>query len=85
MLYEGPSEEVMQEVLQVFHDVFEYAAETDWMFENQHEFYRLFTFEDQTTKEAVIAFNPILSGCPTLVRVSNQGQGIQSIWQKQRE
>jgi len=64
VLYKGPSEEVMHETLQVFHDFFEYTAETNWSYEKRLEFYHSFPFEELTTKEAVMAFRPILFGCP---------------------
>mmetsp|Transcript_14017 Transcript_14017/g.20062 ORF Transcript_14017/g.20062 Transcript_14017/m.20062 type:complete len:283 (+) Transcript_14017:154-1002(+) len=63
--YKGPSEEVMHEILQVFRDLFEYAAETNWSYEKRLEFYCSFPFEELTTNEAVMAFRPILFGCPT--------------------
>mmetsp|Transcript_3681 Transcript_3681/g.5497 ORF Transcript_3681/g.5497 Transcript_3681/m.5497 type:complete len:89 (-) Transcript_3681:88-354(-) len=64
VLYEGPSEEVLNEILQVFRDVFEYAVKTNWSYTKRLEFYHSFPFEELTTKEAVLAFRPILFGCP---------------------
>lgn len=62
VLYEGPSEEVLNEILQVFRDVFEYAVKTNWSYTKRLEFYHSFPFEELTTKEAVLAFRPILFG-----------------------
>ena len=53
----------MREILEVFRDVFEFAAAANWSHEKRLEFYLSFPFEDLTTKEAVQAFRPVLFGC----------------------
>mmetsp|Transcript_7148 Transcript_7148/g.10388 ORF Transcript_7148/g.10388 Transcript_7148/m.10388 type:complete len:180 (+) Transcript_7148:124-663(+) len=61
---EGPTEEAMFEILQVFRDVFEFAVATNWSYHKRLEFYHAFPFEELTTKEAVMSFRPVLFGCP---------------------
>mmetsp|Transcript_1187 Transcript_1187/g.1822 ORF Transcript_1187/g.1822 Transcript_1187/m.1822 type:complete len:141 (+) Transcript_1187:545-967(+) len=63
---EGPAEDVMIEILQLLRDVFEYAVEDNWSYEKRMEFYHAFPFEDLSTKEAVIAFRPVLFDCPAV-------------------
>ena len=47
--YAGPSEEVRREILALFRDVFEYAAESDWSYEKRLEFYHSFPCEKFST------------------------------------
>ena len=54
----------MYEILQLFHDVFEVAAGTNWLYEKRVEFYHSFPFGEFATKEDVLAFRPTLFGCP---------------------
>jgi hypothetical protein len=54
----------MVEVLLVFCDVFEHAAESNWSYEKRMEYYHSFPFEEFMTKEDVMAFRPVLFGCP---------------------
>jgi hypothetical protein len=61
---EGPTEDVMSEILEVFRDVLEYAVEDNWSYEKRMEFYHAFPFDELVTKEAVMAFRPVLFGCP---------------------
>eukprot|EP00590_Aulacoseira_subarctica_P006175 CAMPEP_0172420794 /NCGR_PEP_ID=MMETSP1064-20121228/7127_1 /TAXON_ID=202472 /ORGANISM="Aulacoseira subarctica , Strain CCAP 1002/5" /LENGTH=163 /DNA_ID=CAMNT_0013160907 /DNA_START=251 /DNA_END=742 /DNA_ORIENTATION=+ len=61
---EGPSEDAMLEILELFRDVFEFAVGAMWGYEKRLEFYHAFPFEELTTKEAVVAFRPVLFGCP---------------------
>ena len=60
---EGPTEEAMHEILEVFRDVFEFAVADNWSYHKRLEFYYAFPFEELTSKEAVMAFRPILFGC----------------------
>ena len=62
--YKGPSEEVMRAILYLFHDVFAFAADTDWSYMKRMEFYHFFPFEELVTAEAVHSFRPILFRCP---------------------
>jgi len=66
---EGPSEAAMHESLQLFRDVFEYAVETRWDYETRLEFYHSYPFEELLTKEAVMAFRPILFGSPAFADI----------------
>mmetsp|Transcript_3619 Transcript_3619/g.5387 ORF Transcript_3619/g.5387 Transcript_3619/m.5387 type:complete len:183 (+) Transcript_3619:114-662(+) len=59
----GPAEDVVHEILGVFRDVFEFAVAANWSHEKRLEFYHSFPFEEMTSKEAVIAFRPVLFGC----------------------
>lgn len=61
---EGPFEEVMHEILQLFHEGFEYAVETRWTYDKCVEFHHSFPFEELRKKEAVTNFQPVLLGCP---------------------
>ena len=61
---EGPREEAMFEILEVFRDVFQYAVLDNWTYRKRLEFYHAFPFEELTSKEAVVAFRPVLFGCP---------------------
>jgi len=60
---EGPTEDAMYEILELFREVFEYAVETNWTYEKRMHFYHAFPFEELTTKGAVIAFRFVLFGC----------------------
>jgi hypothetical protein len=60
---EGPTEEAMFEILELFRDVFEYAVADSWSYHKRLEFYHAFPFEELTSKEAVMAFRPVLLGC----------------------
>ena len=60
---EGPTEEAMLEILELFRDVFEYAVSDSWSYHKRLEFYHAFPFEELTSKEAVMAFRPVLLGC----------------------
>ena len=62
--YSGPSEEVMQAILHVFHDAFEFAADTNWSCTKRLEFYHSFRFEELLTVDAVHRFRPVLFGSP---------------------
>ena len=62
--YSGPPEEVMWEIVEIFRDVFEYATVSNWTYEKRLEFYHSFPFEEMATREDVMAFRPILFGCP---------------------
>ena len=61
---EGPAEDVVIEILQVLCEAFEYAVEDNWSYKKRLEFYHAFPFDELTTKEAVMAFRPVLFGCP---------------------
>jgi len=65
----GPAEDVMIEILRVFSEVFEYAVKDNWSYEKRLEFYHAFPFDELTTKEAVMAFRPVLFGCPAFADV----------------
>ena len=67
---EGPTEDAMIEILQLFSDVFEYAVKDNWSYEKRMEFYHAFPFEDLSTREAVIAFRPVLFDCPAFLMLS---------------
>mmetsp|Transcript_8696 Transcript_8696/g.12683 ORF Transcript_8696/g.12683 Transcript_8696/m.12683 type:complete len:186 (-) Transcript_8696:1246-1803(-) len=60
---QGPSEDVMLEILQLFREVIEYAVVSGWSYERRLEFYHSFPFDELTTKEAVAAFRPVLFSC----------------------
>ena len=62
--YTGPSEEVIYEALQIFRDVFEQAAATNWSYEKRLEFYYSFPLEELNTPEDVISFRSVLFNCP---------------------
>ena len=64
---EGPTEEAMFEILELFRDVFEYAVADSGSYHKRLEFYHAFPFEELTSKEAVMAFRPVLLGCPAFV------------------
>jgi len=66
---EGPTEDVMSEILEVFRDVLEYAVEDNWSYEKRMEFYHAFPFDELITKEAVMAFRPVLFGSPAFAGV----------------
>ena len=70
---EGPAEDVMIKILQVFRDVFEYAVEYGWSYEQRLEFYHAFPFEGLSILEAVKAFRPILFGCPAFSGYEQKG------------
>ena len=70
---EGPAKDVMIEILQVFRDVFEYAVEYGWSYEQCLEFYHAFPFEGLSTLEAVEAFRAILFGCPAFSGYEQKG------------
>ena len=59
---EGPTEGAMHEILELFREVFEFAVENSWSYLKRLEFYHAFPFEELTSKEAVMAFRPILFG-----------------------
>ena len=60
---EGPTEDAMYEVLELFREVFECAVEKNWTYEKRMHFYHAFPFEELTTKDAVMAFRSVLFGC----------------------
>ena len=62
--YSGPSEEVMQAILHLIRDAFEFAADTNWSYTKRLEFYHSFPFEELPTVDAVHKFRPVLFGCP---------------------
>jgi len=62
--YAGLSEEAVQEILELFRDVFEFAMKTEWSYEKRIEFYHSFPFEELPTRESVIAFRRTLFSCP---------------------
>jgi len=66
---EGPSEAAMHESLKLFRDVFDYAVDTGWDYETRLEFYHSYPFEELLTKEAVMAFRPILFGSPAFADI----------------
>ena len=65
---EGPAKEAIIEILKVFHDVFEFAVSTNWSYHARFEIYYAFPFKELTSKEAAMAFCPILFGCPTFAK-----------------
>ena len=66
MSYRGPSEEVLQEILELFRDVFEFAMKTEWTYEKRIEFYHSFPFDELLTRKAVMAFRHSLFSCPAI-------------------
>jgi long-subunit fatty acid transport protein len=62
--YSGPSEEVMQAILRLFRDAFEFAVDTNWSYTKRLEFFHSFPFEELCTVDAVHKFRPVLFGCP---------------------
>ena len=60
---EGPTEDAMYEVLELFREVFECAVEKNWTYEKRMHFYHAFPFEELTTKDALMAFRSVLFGC----------------------
>jgi len=62
--YIGPSEEVLQVILELFRDVFEFAMKTNWTYEKRIEFYYSFPFEELPTSKSVKAFRRTLFSCP---------------------
>jgi hypothetical protein len=44
--------------------VFEFAVADSWSYYKRLEFYHAFPFEELTSKEAVMAFRPVLFGGP---------------------
>jgi hypothetical protein len=66
--YEGPTEEVMQAILYLIRDAFEFAADTNWSYRKRLEFYHSFPFEELLTMEAVHKFRPVLFGCPAFTQ-----------------
>lgn len=60
---EGPTEEAMYAILELFRDVFECAVVTNWTYEKRLEFYRLFPFEELSTRSAVLDFRAVLFAC----------------------
>ena len=61
---DGPSEEVMIQVLQLMRETFEYAVEYTWSYRERLGFYHAFPFDELDTKEAVQAFRLVLFNCP---------------------
>ena len=64
MTYKGPTEDVIRAILYVFHDAFEFAADTNWSYVKRLEFYHSFPFEELSTVGAVHRFRPVLFGRP---------------------
>ena len=63
--YTGLSEEVLQEILGIFCDVFEFAMKTNWWsYEKRIEFYHSFPFEELPTRKSIKAFHQTLFRCP---------------------
>ena len=62
--YTGPSEEVLQAILELFRDVFEFALKTNWSYEKRIEFYHSFPFEELPTRKSIKAFRQTLFSCP---------------------
>jgi hypothetical protein len=60
----GPTEEALQEILELFRDVFEFAMKTEWSYEKRIEFYHSFPFEELPTRKSVMAFRRTLFSCP---------------------
>ena len=46
---QGPSEDVMLDILQLFSEVIEYAVENGWSYEKRLEFYHSFPFDELNT------------------------------------
>ena len=66
--YNGPSEEVLHAILELFRDVFEFAFSTNWSYEERMKFYISIPFEELPTLRAVRSFrrtffsNPVFEG-----------------------
>ena len=56
----GPAEDTVYEILKLLQEAFEYAVEDRWSYSQRLEFYRVFPFEELTTKREVEAFRPVL-------------------------
>ena len=55
----------MIEILQLLREVLEYDVEYNRSYEKRLEFYQHASlFDELTTKEEVMAFQPVLFGCP---------------------
>ena len=63
--YSGPSENVLQLLLELFRDVFEFAMKTNWSYEKRMEFYYSIPFEGLSTRRAMKAFRQAYFSCPT--------------------
>jgi len=62
--YAGPADEVIQELLELCLEVFEFAVATEWSYDKRIEFYHSLPLGELITREAIMAFRPILFGCP---------------------
>ena len=62
--YKGPTEEVMHAILYVFHDAFEFAADTNWSYVKRLESHHSFPFEELPMVDIEHHFRPVLFGCP---------------------